>query len=88
MSSVAPLVLNYSARNQVGEAGNTVDLASLDAALATITAKLNEVIAAIDITTRDDDTLKDTSIEPRHLSDEVTVDIAGQINQAFLAASP
>jgi hypothetical protein len=85
MSSVDPLVIGYSFTAARGGASDKVDLAALDAALALVTGKLNEIVAAIDVVTRDDDTLKDASIEPRHLSDEVVVDIAGQINQTYLA---
>lgn len=84
MSSVQPLRLTYSFAANRQHASDSVDADQLDAALATITAKLNEVVAAIDTTLRDDDTLMDGSIEPRHLSDEVNVDIAGQVNLAFL----
>ena len=85
MSSVQPLRLAYSFAANRRQATDSIDAAQLDAALATITGKLNEIIAAIDVPLRDDDTLKDTSLEPRHFSDEVNVDIAGQINTAFLA---
>lgn len=85
MSSVQPLRLNYSFAANRRQATDMIDAAQLDAALATITSKLNEIVAAIDVPLRDDNTLKDNSIEPRHFSDEVNVDIAGQINTAFLA---
>jgi len=85
MSSVQPLRLNYSFAANRRQATDMIDAAQLDAALATITSKLNEIVAAIDVPLRDDNTLKDASLEPRHFSDEVNVDIAGQINTAFLA---
>lgn len=85
MSSVDPLIIGYSFTAARGGASDKVDLAALDGALAQVTDKLNEIVAALDVVTRDDDTLKDTSIEPRHFSDEVAVDIAGQINESFIA---
>jgi hypothetical protein len=85
MSSVQPLRLNYSFAANRRQATDLVDAAQLDAALATITNKLNEIVDAINVPLRPDNTLKDGSLEPRHFSDEVNVDIAGQINTAFLA---
>jgi len=85
MSSVQPLRLNYSFAANRRQATDMIDAAQLDAALATITGKLNEIVAAINVPLRADNTLKDASLEPRHFSDEVNVDIAGQINTAFLA---
>lgn len=69
--SVQPLVLNYSFEAHKHQAVDRVDAAQLDAALAQITEKLNEIIYALDETLRDDDTLRDNSIEPRHLAPEV-----------------
>ena len=85
MSSVQPLRLSYSFAANRRQATDSVNAAQLDAALATITNKLNEIVAAIDVPLRADNTLKDGSLEPRHFSDEVNVDLAGQINTAFLA---
>lgn len=80
MISVRPLVINYSFAANRRQATDKVDLAQLDAAFAQITDKLNEIIAAVDITTRDDNTLKDSSIEPRHLTSDVYTEIVAIVN--------
>jgi hypothetical protein len=78
--SVQPLVLSYSATATRLQARDMVDLAELDGALAQITAKLNEVIQALDTTIRDDDTLDDGCLEPRHMTDEFRAEIVSIVN--------
>lgn len=80
MISVRPLVINYSFAANRQQATDKVDLAQLDAAFAQVTDKLNEIIRAVDITLRDDDTLKDSSVEPRHLSSEVYTELVAIVN--------
>lgn len=80
--SVQPLVLTHSFTKARLQATDRVDAAALDAALAQITDKLNEVITALDVTMRDDDTLRDGSIEPRHLTDEVLASVTSLVNEA------
>lgn len=80
MISVRPLVLTHSFAGARNQATDKVDLAQLDAAFAQITDKLNEIIGAMDITLRDDNTLKDSSIEPRHLSSDTYSEIVAIVN--------
>jgi hypothetical protein len=80
--SVQPLVINYSFQANRAQATDKVDLARLDAAFAAITAKLNEVIVALDQTLRDDDTLDDGVLQSRHLSDEVLEELTVIANRA------
>lgn len=69
--SVLPLEFDYSFEAHKDQAVDRVDAAKLDEAFAKVTAKLNEIIYALNETLRDDDTLKDNAIEPRHLAPEV-----------------
>lgn len=79
--SVQPLIIEYSFVGARTQATDKVDLAALDAAFGQITDKLNEVINALDVTLRDDDTLDDACLEPRHLSDEVRAEIVAIVNE-------
>lgn len=88
MSSVQPLQLTFSFTANRAQATDKVDLAQLNAAFATVTAKLNEIKTALDVTLGPDNTLKDGSIAPRHFSDEVDTEIAGKVNTAYLTANP
>lgn len=78
--SVQPLTLNYSFQANRTQATDKVDLAQLDAALGQITDKMNEIVEALDLTLRDDDTLDDGVIEPRHMSDEFRAEIISAVN--------
>ncbi len=84
--SVQPLVIDYSFAANREQATDLVDAAQLDAVLGQLAGKLNEIIAAIDETTRDDDALDDHSIEPRHLSDEVYKELSAIAQQAAVQA--
>jgi hypothetical protein len=83
--SVQPLVINYSFAANARQATDRVDLAQLDTALASVAAKLNEVVTAINVTTRDDDTLHDHVVEPRHLAPEVYSELASMVQKAVCA---
>ena len=85
--SVQPLALTYSATAGRSQATDNVDLAGLGAALAQITAKLNEIITALNVTTRDDDTLADGSIDRLNLNDDVYNQMASMAQQAAAEAS-
>ena len=78
--SVDPLVIGYSFAANAAQATDKVNLAALDAVLAQISDKLNELIIAVDVSTRDDNTLADSSIEPRHLSREAYMEITAIVN--------
>lgn len=79
--SVQPLVINYSFVGARIQATDKVDLAALDAAFVQITDKLNEIINALDVTLRDDDTLDDGCLEPRHMSDDFRAEIVALVNE-------
>ena len=83
MASVQPLVIDYSFTANRTQATDLVDLAQLDAVLNQIAAKLNETIAALNVTTRDDDTLRDSTVELRNLSDDVLEQITTTVNAAI-----
>jgi len=80
MISVQPLTINYSFASNRTQATDKVNLAQLDAAFSQINAKLTEIIAAMDATTRDDDTLHDNNVEPRHLSTEIYSELIAMVN--------
>lgn len=78
--SVEPLQVTYSFNANRRTASDLVDAAALDAVFLLITDKINEVITALDVTTRDDDTLVDGVLEARHLSDDAVEQISAMIN--------
>lgn len=78
--SVQPLRIGYSFNANRRGASDRVDAAQLDAVFALVTAKLNEIITALDVTTRDDNTLNDAIIEARHLGDDTVEEISAMIN--------
>lgn len=78
--SVTPLVTTYSFNANRRNATDQVDAAALDAVFLLITDKINEIITALDVTTRDDDTLADAVIEARHLADDAVEEISAMIN--------
>lgn len=84
--SVQPLTLTYSFAANAGQATDRVDLAQLDAALAAINAKVTELIFVLNAVQRDDDTLNDSAIDFRCLSDEVVEHLASQVNAAAIPA--
>jgi len=84
--SVDPLVIPYSFQANARQAQDKVDLAQLDAALAQLAAKLNEIGTALNVTLRDDNTLDDGVIESRHLSDEVLEALTVIANDAVASA--
>lgn len=79
--SVQPLVFTYSFEAHKQQAVDCVDAAALDRAFAEVVAKLNEIIYALDETLRDDDTLRDNVIEPRHLAPEVYEKLTAMIRE-------
>lgn len=79
-TSVQPVVINYSFQANRTQAADKVNIAQLDAAIQTIADKLNEMLAVLDKTLRDDDTLDDRIIEPRHLHPETLAEIASIAN--------
>lgn len=83
--SVQPLVLNYSFAANARQAADKIDLPQLDATLSSIASKLNEIVTAINVTTRDDDTLHDHVVEPRHLAPEVYTELASMVQKAVVA---
>lgn len=84
--SVAPLTLNYSFAANAAQATDLVDLAQLDAVLAAINAKVSELIFVLNAVQRDDNTLNDSAIDFRCLSDEVVEYLASQVNAAATPA--
>lgn len=78
--STQPLVLSYSASKGRLQATDKVNAVNLDAALATITAKLNEIIEVVNQTIRDDNQLQDGCLEPRHMSDEFRAEVVSIVN--------
>jgi hypothetical protein len=78
--SVQPLTLTYSFQANRTQATDMVDLQQLDAAFAQITGKLNEILVALDETMRDDNTLDDAVVEPRHLHEECYKEITAIVN--------
>jgi hypothetical protein len=80
--SVAPLRLNYSFHANRRGATDRVDAESLDEAFTLVIDKLNELILAMNATTRDDDSLDDECIDARCLSDDALNEISGLVNAA------
>lgn len=80
MISVSPLVLRHSFSAARNRAADKVDVAQLDATFKQVQDKLNELIVALGETTRDDDTLKDQVLEPRHFHPEVYREITAIVN--------
>jgi hypothetical protein len=81
-SSVQPLVIDYSFAANRRQATDMVDLDQLDGVIVTLTDKINEIIAALDVTTRDDNTLHDGIIEPRNLHPETESEFTALVQQA------
>jgi hypothetical protein len=81
-TSVQPLVWDYSFQANRTQATDKVDLAQLDAALQATGDKLNEILSMLDKTLRDDDTLDDRTVEPRHLHPETLAEIVSAVNSA------
>lgn len=79
MPNIAALRIDYSFAANRRAATDRVNATQLDATLAAIVAKVNEVVAALDETLRDDDTLDDAVIQPRHLNEEVITTIASMV---------
>jgi hypothetical protein len=78
---VEPLVINYSFVGSREQATDLVDLVALDAAFEQIADKLNEIVNALDVTLRDDNTLDDGCLEPRHMSDDFRAEVVSIVNQ-------
>lgn len=85
-SSVQPLALNYSATASRSQATDLVDLDDLNAALSSITSKLNEIIAALDVTTGADDMLADNVVDRSNLNAEVYAKMASLAQEAVADA--
>jgi hypothetical protein len=68
--SISPLVINYSFAQNRTSAQDKVDLVQLNAIFNQIAAKQNEIITALAVTTRADDTLADGVVTPATLSTE------------------
>jgi hypothetical protein len=79
-TSVQPIVIGYSFQANRTQATDKVDLVQLDAVVQTIGGKLNEILVMLDKTLRDDDTLDDRTVEPRHLHPETLAEIASLAN--------
>jgi hypothetical protein len=86
MASVQPLIIDYSFAANRTQATDMVDLDQLDAVLNQIATKLNETIAALNVTTRDDDTLRDSTIELRNLADDALEHLTTTVNAAIPTA--
>lgn len=86
MSSLQPLVLTFSFNANRTEAADFVDLVQLDLVLAQITAKINEVITAINVTLRADNTLRDATVDLRNLSDDALKNLTAMTNAAVVAS--
>lgn len=85
-SSVQPLVLTYSATASRSQATDLIDLDGLNTALDQITDKLNEIITALNVTTRDDDTLLDNIIDRVNFDDNVYNEFSSMAQAAVEAA--
>jgi hypothetical protein len=84
---VQPIQLGYSFVANRQQATDTVDLTQLDAAFAQVADKINEIITALDVTLRDDNTLDDGTVEPRNLSEDVHVELTALVNGAIATDS-
>lgn len=79
-SSVQPLRLIHSFNSGRRTATDKVDASSLDEAFGLVCGKINEVIAALDETTAEDDSLADEVVDARHLSNDALDQISAMIN--------
>jgi hypothetical protein len=76
MADIQPLVIPFSFTGARTQATDQVDLASLDAAFALVTAKLNECITALNMTLAADNTLADNTVGVLTISPEAWAEIA------------
>ena len=83
--SVAPLVLHPSFARDARRAKDLVDAADLDNVLGAIEGKINEIIAALDVTMRDDDTLADGVVDAATLSDDARAELVSMVNDTVRA---
>lgn len=81
-TSVQPLSISHSFNAGRRTATDRVNAAALDAAFASIAAKINEVIVALNETTRDDDALEDEVVDARCLSNDALEEISALVNAA------
>lgn len=82
MSSIEPIVSTYSFAASAKSATDSVDLATLDAAFATIASKINEVITVLNAVIRDDDALADNSVTSDVLSIDAKEEMSSLAQQA------
>ena len=86
MSSVQPLVITYSFAANRTQAVDSVDLDQLDAILGQVADKLTEVIDAMNVVQREDDTLSDQIVDFRSLNDDVVEELSSLVNAAVTAS--
>lgn len=78
--SVQPLVIAYSFTGARRGASDRVNAAQLDVIFGQIAGKINELVTALNVTTRDDDELDDEVVESRHLANDALDQISSLIN--------
>lgn len=81
-TSVQPLVIDYSFQANREAATDLVDAAQLDVVLGQVADKLNEIVTALAVTTRDDNALADATIELRTLSNDTLEHLSQLVNEA------